>query len=183
MAQIVREIEAGGFVWSLDLEDVHLNIEKRLTTIVGDAGKRLHTGRSRNDQVATDIRLYLRDAIDDIAILLDEFQTRLLDLATREAATPLPGLTHLQVAQPITFGHHLLAYFEMTRRDSRALRRLSATHQSPSPRRRSPRRYDLPDRPTDWSPISWVSTASVRTRWMPFPTATLRSNSAPPAHC
>jgi argininosuccinate lyase len=118
MAQVVREIEAGGFIWSLDLEDVHLNIEKRLTTLVGDAGKRLHTGRSRNDQVATDIRLYLRDAIDDIAILLDEFQTRLLDLATREAATPLPGLTHLQVAQPITFGHHLLAYFEMSRRDA-----------------------------------------------------------------
>ena len=118
MTQVVREIEAGGFIWSLDLEDVHLNIEKRLTTLVGDAGKRLHTGRSRNDQVATDIRLYLRDAIDDIAILLDEFQTRLLDLATREAATPLPGLTHLQVAQPITFGHHLLAYFEMSRRDA-----------------------------------------------------------------
>ena len=117
MAQVVREIEAGSFIWSLDLEDVHLNIEKRLTTLVGDAGKRLHTGRSRNDQVATDIRLYLRDAIDDIAILLDEFQTRLLDLATREAATPLPGFTHLQVAQPITFGHHLLAYFEMSRRD------------------------------------------------------------------
>ncbi|MEF8717619.1 MAG: argininosuccinate lyase [Candidatus Accumulibacter necessarius] len=118
MAQVVREIEAGSFIWSLDLEDVHLNIEKRLTTLVGDAGKRLHTGRSRNDQVATDIRLYLRDAIDDIAILLDEFQTRLLDLATREAATPLPGFTHLQVAQPITFGHHLLAYFEMSRRDA-----------------------------------------------------------------
>ena len=118
MAQVVREIEAGSFIWSLDLEDVHLNIEKRLTTLIGDAGKRLHTGRSRNDQVATDIRLYLRDAIDDIAILLDEFQTRLLDLATREAATPLPGFTHLQVAQPITFGHHLLAYFEMSRRDA-----------------------------------------------------------------
>ena len=118
MAQIVREIEAGSFVWSLDLEDVHLNIEKRLTTIVGDAGKRLHTGRSRNDQVATDIRLYLRDATDDIIALLTEFQMRLLNLAEQEAATALPGFTHLQVAQPVTFGHHLLAYFEMTRRDS-----------------------------------------------------------------
>ncbi len=118
MAQIVREIEAGSFVWSLDLEDVHLNIEKRLTTIVGDAGKRLHTGRSRNDQVATDIRLYLRDATDDIIALLTEFQRRLLNLAEQEAATALPGFTHLQVAQPVTFGHHLLAYFEMTRRDS-----------------------------------------------------------------
>ncbi|MEF8713279.1 MAG: argininosuccinate lyase [Accumulibacter sp.] len=121
MAQVVREIEAGSFVWSLDLEDLHLNIEKRLTTLVGDAGKRLHTGRSRNDQVATDIRLYLRDAIDDIARLLGEFQSRLLDLAEKEAATALPGFTHLQVAQPITFGHHLLAYFEMVRRDAERL--------------------------------------------------------------
>ena len=118
MAQIVSEIDSGTFEWSLDLEDVHLNIEKRLTTLVGDAGKRLHTGRSRNDQVATDIRLYLRDAIDDILLLLKAFQSNLLDLAEREAATPMPGFTHLQVAQPITFGHHLMAWFEMTRRDA-----------------------------------------------------------------
>ncbi|MBA3996577.1 MAG: argininosuccinate lyase [Candidatus Accumulibacter sp.] len=118
MAQVREEIESGRFEWSLDLEDVHLNIEKRLTTLVGDAGKRLHTGRSRNDQVATDIRLYLRDAIDDILVLLKQFQSNLLDLAEKEAATPLPGFTHLQVAQPVTFGHHLLAYFEMTRRDA-----------------------------------------------------------------
>jgi len=118
MAQVREEIESGKFEWSLDLEDVHLNIEKRLTTLVGDAGKRLHTGRSRNDQVATDIRLYLRDAIDDILVLLGQFQSNLLDLAEKEAATPLPGFTHLQVAQPVTFGHHLLAYFEMTRRDA-----------------------------------------------------------------
>jgi len=118
MVQIVGEIESGAFEWSLDLEDVHLNIEKRLTTLVGDAGKRLHTGRSRNDQVATDIRLYLRDSIDDIQILLGQFQTALLDLAEREAATPMPGFTHLQVAQPITFGHHVLAWYEMTRRDA-----------------------------------------------------------------
>ncbi|EXI79516.1 MAG: Argininosuccinate lyase 1 [Candidatus Accumulibacter appositus] len=117
MAQVVREIENGTFVWSLDLEDVHLNIEKRLTALVGDAGKRLHTGRSRNDQVATDIRLYLRDAIDELQPLLRRFQTSLLDLAEKEAATPLPGFTHLQVAQPVTFGHHLLAYFEMMQRD------------------------------------------------------------------
>ncbi len=118
MAQVKDEIEAGRFEWSLDLEDVHLNIEKRLTALVGDAGKRLHTGRSRNDQVATDIRLYLRDAIDDILALLKQFQGNLLDLAEREAATPLPGFTHLQVAQPVTFGHHLLAWFEMTCRDA-----------------------------------------------------------------
>ena len=118
MAQVVAEIEAGDFAWSLDLEDVHLNVEKRLTALIGDAGKRLHTGRSRNDQVATDIRLYLRDAIDDILALLKEFQRNLLELAEREAATPMPGFTHLQVAQPITFGHHLLAWFEMLARDA-----------------------------------------------------------------
>jgi argininosuccinate lyase len=118
MAQIAGEIESGAFEWSLDFEDVHLNIEKRLTALVGDAGKRLHTGRSRNDQVATDVRLYLRDAIDDIQILLRQFQKALLDLAEREADTPMPGLTHLQVAQPVTFGHHMMAWFEMTRRDA-----------------------------------------------------------------
>ncbi|MDR1648176.1 MAG: argininosuccinate lyase [Zoogloeaceae bacterium] len=117
MATIAAEIEAGDFVWSLAQEDVHLNIEKRLTALVGDAGKRLHTGRSRNDQVATDLRLYLRDATDGILALLREFQTALLTLAEREAATPMPGFTHLQVAQPVTFGHHLLAYFEMFARD------------------------------------------------------------------
>jgi argininosuccinate lyase len=118
MAIVTEEIESGKFEWSLDLEDVHLNIEKRLTAIVGDAGKRLHTGRSRNDQVATDIRLYLRDAIDDILVLIKAFRSALLDLAEKEAATPMPGFTHLQVAQPVTFGHHMLAYFEMFGRDA-----------------------------------------------------------------
>ena len=118
MEAVQREIESGGFEWSLDLEDVHLNIEKRLTALVGDAGKRLHTGRSRNDQVATDIRLYLRDAIDDIHVLLKQFRGALVDLAEKEAATPMPGFTHLQVAQPVTFGHHMLAYFEMFGRDA-----------------------------------------------------------------
>ena len=117
MKQVWDEIESGRFEWQLDLEDVHLNIEKRLTALVGDAGKRLHTGRSRNDQVATDIRLWLRDTIDDILVLIRQFQENLLVLAEKEAATPMPGSTHLQVAQPVTFGHHLLAYFEMTQRD------------------------------------------------------------------
>ncbi|MDP2810553.1 MAG: argininosuccinate lyase [Rhodocyclaceae bacterium] len=117
MAQVAGEIEAGSFEWSLDAEDVHLNIEKRLTALVGDAGKRLHTGRSRNDQVATDIRLWLRDAIDTLDGLLAGFQRALLDLAETHAETPLPGFTHLQVAQPVTLGHHLLAYVEMLRRD------------------------------------------------------------------
>ena len=111
------EIARGEFKWSLDLEDVHLNIEKRLTELVGDAGKRLHTGRSRNDQVATDVRLYVRAAIDDIVGLLRDYQRALLDLADRHADTVMPGFTHLQVAQPVTFGHHLLAYFEMAARD------------------------------------------------------------------
>jgi argininosuccinate lyase len=118
MAQIKGEIESGQFEWLLDLEDVHLNIEKRLTELVGDAGKRLHTGRSRNDQVATDIRLYLRAAIDDISGLLKDLRLALLDLAEKHADTILPGFTHMQVAQPITFGHHMLAYVEMFGRDA-----------------------------------------------------------------
>ncbi|MBP9713214.1 MAG: argininosuccinate lyase [Sterolibacterium sp.] len=118
MAQIRGEIERGEFQWNLDDEDVHLNIEKRLTALIGDAGKRLHTGRSRNDQVATDIRLWLRDAIDTILVLIRDFQQAVLVLAEHHAETALPGFTHLQVAQPVTFGHHLLAYFEMTRRDA-----------------------------------------------------------------
>ncbi len=117
MAQIKGEIEAGSFEWLLDLEDVHLNIEKRLTELVGDAGKRLHTGRSRNDQVATDIRLYVRAAIDDVVVLLNNLRGALTDLAERHHDTIMPGFTHLQVAQPITFGHHMLAYVEMFGRD------------------------------------------------------------------
>ena len=118
MTQIESEIDAGKFEWLLDLEDVHLNIEKRLTELVGDAGKRLHTGRSRNDQVATDIRLYLRTAIDDISVLLRDFRLALLNLAEQHADTIMPGFTHMQVAQPVTFGHHILAYVEMFGRDA-----------------------------------------------------------------
>ncbi len=121
MGQIAAEIEAGRFEWSLDAEDVHLNIERRLTALVGDAGKRLHTGRSRNDQVATDIRLWLRGAIDDIALLIRDVRRALVDLAERHAEVPMPGFTHLQVAQPVTFGHHLLAYYEMLGRDAARL--------------------------------------------------------------
>ncbi|MFI4940177.1 MAG: argininosuccinate lyase, partial [Burkholderiales bacterium] len=118
MEQIRSEIASGQFEWLLDLEDVHLNIEKRLTEIIGDAGKRLHTGRSRNDQVATDIRLFLRASIDDIGSLLRDLRVALLDLAEQQAETILPGFTHMQVAQPITFGHHMLAYVEMFSRDA-----------------------------------------------------------------
>ena len=118
MEAILADIRAGRFDWSVDLEDVHMNVEKRLTDRIGDAGKRLHTGRSRNDQVATDIRLYMRDAIDRIVTHIRELQTSLLDLAEPNAATVMPGFTHLQVAQPVTFGHHLLAYVEMLGRDA-----------------------------------------------------------------
>ncbi len=118
MAQITAEIEAGGFEWKLDLEDVHLNIEARLTQLVGDAGKRLHTGRSRNDQVATDVRLWLRGEIDVISGLLGELQKSLVETAERHVEVILPGFTHLQVAQPVSFGHHLLAYVEMFKRDA-----------------------------------------------------------------
>ncbi len=117
MAQIISEIESGAFEWKLDLEDVHLNIEARLTQLVGDAGKRLHTGRSRNDQVATDVRLWLRGEIDVIAELLLELQKALVDIAEKNVEVIMPGFTHLQVAQPVSFGHHMLAYVEMFARD------------------------------------------------------------------
>ncbi|MDP3516502.1 MAG: argininosuccinate lyase [Pseudohongiella sp.] len=114
---IQTDIEAGNFTWSVALEDVHMNIESELTKRIGLTGKKLHTGRSRNDQVATDIRLYVRDEIDVIATELTRLQSALLDIAEREADTIMPGFTHLQTAQPITFGHHLLAWFEMLDRD------------------------------------------------------------------
>jgi len=118
LAAIGAEIEGGAFVWRIELEDVHLNIEARLIELAGDAGKRLHTGRSRNDQVATDVRLWLRDEIRNIGVLLDELQLALVTLADKHTETILPGFTHLQVAQPVSFAHHLLAYVEMFSRDS-----------------------------------------------------------------
>ncbi|MEI7465564.1 MAG: argininosuccinate lyase, partial [Burkholderiales bacterium] len=118
MAQITADIETGRFEWKLELEDVHLNIEARLTQLVGDAGKRLHTGRSRNDQVATDVRLWLRGEIDTLLPLLKAMQSALLDVAEKNIDTILPGFTHMQVAQPVSFAHHLLAYVEMFARDA-----------------------------------------------------------------
>jgi len=118
LADIATEIEAGQFEWLLDLEDVHLNIEKRLTDKIGDAGKRLHTGRSRNDQVATDVRLWLRASADHVGAALKKLQLSLLDLAEAHFDTVMPGFTHLQVAQPVTLGHHLMAYVEMLSRDA-----------------------------------------------------------------
>ena len=121
LGQVRDEIRAGAFAWSLDAEDVHLNIEKRLTALVGDAGKRLHTARSRNDQVATDVRLYLRAAIDDIADLIKAVQRALIDLADQHTGTIMPGFTHMQVAQPVSYAHHLMAYFEMLARDAQRM--------------------------------------------------------------
>jgi argininosuccinate lyase len=118
LLEILQDIQSGQFVWDIDLEDVHLNIEKRLTEKIGDAGKRLHTGRSRNDQVATDVRLWLRSVADGVIAKIRQLQTVLLDLAEQHSDTIMPGFTHLQVAQPVTFGHHMLAYFEMLQRDA-----------------------------------------------------------------
>ena len=116
--EILADIQSGKFEWLLDLEDVHLNIEKRLTDKIGDAGKRLHTGRSRNDQVATDIRLWLRATIDEVLVQIKALQISLLDLAEANTDTIMPGFTHMQVAQPVTFGHHVMAYVEMLSRDA-----------------------------------------------------------------
>jgi len=121
LGEILADFEAGRFTWNLDDEDIHFNIERALTRKVGDAGKRLHTGRSRNDQVATDVRLWLRDAIDRILALLRAAQVALLDLAEQHAETVMPGFTHLQAAQPVTFGHHMMAWFEMLGRDHERL--------------------------------------------------------------
>ena len=121
LSQVREEIAADAFNWQLDLEDVHLNIEARLTQLVGDAGKRLHTGRSRNDQVATDIRLWLRDEMDVIDGLLAELQLALVEVAEQHVSVILPGFTHLQVAQPVSFAHHLLADVEMVHRDQQRM--------------------------------------------------------------
>ncbi len=121
LLDIRNDIERDDFAWLVELEDVHMNIEARLTERIGIAGKKLHTGRSRNDQVATDMRLYLRDEIDQVRAELRRLQEALLDIAEREAETILPGFTHLQVAQPVTFGHHMLAWFEMLKRDDERL--------------------------------------------------------------
>ena len=148
MAQILEEMRAGRFPWSIEREDVHLNIEHRLTELVGDAGKRLHTARSRNDQVATDMRLWLRAEIDELAGLLRaRARARCWTSPPTHAETLMPGFTHLQVAQPVTFGHHLMAYFEMFTPRRRAARRLPPAHEPPAAGRRGARRDELPDRP------------------------------------
>lgn len=119
--QVQQEIDAGEFNWSIALEDVHMNVESRLTDIIGTVGKKLHTGRSRNDQVATDIRLWLREEVDNIIELLVKLQSGLLNLAEQHTETIMPGFTHLQTAQPVSFGHHVMAWFEMLNRDTERL--------------------------------------------------------------
>lgn len=121
LRDIQSEIEAGNFNWQVALEDVHMNIESRLIELIGDTGKKLHTGRSRNDQVATDIRLYLRDAVDELVQLETSLLNEMINLAEQHTDTIMPGFTHLQAAQPITFGHHLMAWFEMLFRDRERL--------------------------------------------------------------
>jgi argininosuccinate lyase len=121
LQQIEQEIESGDFEWSIAQEDVHMNIEARLIALIGEVGKKLHTGRSRNDQVATDVRLYLRDMIEPIGQQLNRLQEALLNVAEREADTIMPGFTHLQTAQPVTFGHHMMAWYEMLVRDAERL--------------------------------------------------------------
>lgn len=121
LEQIRQDIAQGRFEWSVGLEDVHMNIEATLTRQIGEVGKKLHTGRSRNDQVATDLRLYVRDEIDQVVALISKVQVALLNLAEREASTIMPGFTHLQTAQPVTFGHHMLAWREMLQRDASRL--------------------------------------------------------------
>jgi argininosuccinate lyase len=166
MAQIRQEIEGGNFEWQLALEDVHLNIEARLTSLVGDAGKRLHTGRSRNDQVATDVRLWLRGEIDKLAALLNALQQVLVELAAQHINTVMPGFTHMQVAQPVSFGHHLLAYVEMFSRDGE---RLADVRRRTNRLPLGPRRW--PARATRWTAKRWLthwgSTASATTAWTP----------------
>ena len=131
LAKILNEVDSGEFVWSEELEDVHMNIEARLTELIGDAGRKLHTGRSRNDQVATDLRMYTRDYIEEIIHEILELKSTLVDFSEREASTLMPGYTHLQVAQPITFGHHLMAWYEMLERDGQrfidALKRVNVS--------------------------------------------------------
>jgi len=169
MDKIRKEIRSGRFVWLLELEDVHLNIEKRLTTLIGDAGKRLHTARSRNDQVATDVRLYLRTSIDDIISCIKAMQQALLNLAEKHVDTVMPGFTHLQVAQPISFGHHLLAYFEMLQRDVERLvdcrKRVNKLPLGAAALLRN-----------------WALTAFVKTRLMRFLIEILRLNFVPVRH-
>ena len=132
LESIRQDIQDGKFEWSVELEDVHMNIEAALTSRIGDIGKKLHTGRSRNDQVATDIRLYVRNEIDQIAELITKLQSALLGIAEKESATIMPGFTHLQTAQPVSFGHHMMAWYEMLDRDfSRLLDCRKRVNQSP----------------------------------------------------
>lgn len=177
MAQIREEIQTGKFEWQLELEDVHLNIEARLTALIGDAGKRLHTGRSRNDQVATDIRLYLRGEIDEIIRRVEHLQEVLVAQAEKNYNVIMPGFTHMQVAQPVTFGHHMLAYVEMLERDHARL--IDLRHRvNSSPLGAAPLRVQLTQLIVNTLRSSSVLKRLLRIHWTPFQTVTLPSSSA-----
>jgi len=180
LTRIGERIAAGTFEWSEALEDVHMNIEAALTAEIGDAGKRLHTGRSRNDQVATDIRLWLREEIDTLLTGIDTLVGALLDLAEREAGSIMPGFTHLQVAQPITFGHHMMAWVEMLERDAERFRdcrrRVNVMPLWVPPRWRAPAMPSTAPSP----PPPSASRARPRTPSTPSRTVTSPSNSPPP---
>ena len=183
MAQITQDIESGQFEWKLALEDVHLNIEASLTALVGDAGKRLHTGRSRNDQVATDVRLWLRSEIDLISGLLTALQKALVEMADRNVDVILPGFTHLQVAQPVSFGHH---HCWPMWKCSPATPSAWPTCASASTACRWVRpRWPAPATPSTASAwrAPWAWTASARTAWTRSVTATSPSSSPPPPRC
>ena len=177
LEQIRTEIEQGEFSWSVGLEDIHMNIEARLIERIGEAGKKLHTGRSRNDQVATDLRLYLRDEIDDLAAALRRLQLALVELAEREADTIMPGFTHLQVAMPVSFGHHMLAWEAMLERDHAAPARLPQTGQQHAAGRGRARRHQLSASTGHSAPGCWASIRRQPTRWTPSATGILSSSS------
>jgi hypothetical protein len=183
LARVAEEIARGEFPWEIEREDVHMNIEARLTSLIGDAGKKLHTGRSRNDQVATDIRLFLRDAIDAVSAELTRLQRGIAELAAQHAHTVMPGFTHLQVAQPVD----LRPSPPGLERDAGARLRtpdgLPPAHERVPPRRRGPGGHDLPHRPRGNGPGPGLRRGRRRTPWTACPIATSPSSSPPSRRC
>ena len=178
LAAIAHEIETGRFPFDAALEDIHMNIEARLTERIGEAGRRLHTARSRNDQVATDFRLWVRDAIDGLSAQIADVMRALAERAAAHAADPMPGFTHLQTAQPVTFGHHLLAYVEMLDRDRGRLADCRRAAERVPAGQRGAGRHVVSDRPRDDRARRWASTGRPPIRSMPCPTETSRWSSS-----
>ena len=180
---VEREIESGDFPWDAALEDLHMNIERRLTQLIGAVGGRLHTGRSRNDQIALDLRLYTREVIRDTVKGLRGLERALVDLAEKYRETLMPGYTHLQRAQPVMFSHHLLAYFQMFQRDIARFRDCFRRTDVTSAGQRRPGRSALRHRPGVSGPRNWVSVRLRPTAWTPFPTGIFcwSTNRLPPS--